>query len=144
MREVAKPDTVENLLPGRQVLQQHFRGEIALGQRGDRRQHPCVGKGLRGGDFDQHLRGAVGARPYHAAIGADVTGLHAGSNDRPVGGAAEIRHCKRADGTGTCSGEKAPPGNSAATNAGNPERHASLFRIWRGCDDSTDRPRKNS
>ena len=77
MREVAKPDAVEDLLPGRQVLQQHFRGEVAFGQRRDRRQRPGVGKGFRRRDLDQHLRRTVGARPYHAAIGADVAGLHA-------------------------------------------------------------------
>src|SRR3954452_5551899 len=51
MREIANPDPVEYLLPGRQVLQQHFRGEVAFGQRRDRRQGPCVGKGLRRGDL---------------------------------------------------------------------------------------------
>ena len=44
MREVAKPDTVEDLLPGRQVLQQHFCREVAFGQRRDRRQRPRIGK----------------------------------------------------------------------------------------------------
>ena len=124
MREVAKPDAVEDLLPGRQVLQQHFRGEVAFGQRRDRRQGPCVGKGFRRGDLDQHLRGAVGARPHHAAIGADIAGLHAGGHDRPVGGAAEIRHRERADRAGASGGEKTTSRKAARNPARNPERHA--------------------
>ena len=77
MREVAKPDPIENVLPGRQIFQQHFRGEVALGQRRDRRQRPRIVEGLRRGDLDHHLRRPVGARPHHAAFGADVAGLHA-------------------------------------------------------------------
>ena len=92
MREVAEADAIEDVLPGGQVFQQHFGGEVAFGQRRDRRQRPRIGEGLGGRDLDHHLRRPVGARPHHAAIGADVAGLHAMGNERPVGGAAEIGH----------------------------------------------------
>ena len=75
--QIAKADAVEDLLACGQVLQQNFRREVALGQRRDRRQRPHIGKRIRGGDLDQHLRGPVGARPHDAAISPDVAGLHA-------------------------------------------------------------------
>ncbi len=40
MREVPEPDAIEDILPGGQIFQQHFRGEVAFGQRRDRRQDP--------------------------------------------------------------------------------------------------------
>ena len=46
MRQVAKPDAVEDVLTGGQVLQQHLCGEIALRQGCDRRQRPGVGEGF--------------------------------------------------------------------------------------------------
>ena len=128
IREIAKPDAVEDFLPRGQVLQQHFRREVAFGQRCDRRQRPCIGKRLRRGDLDQHLRGPIGARPHDGAIGSDVTGLNARCDDRPVGGAAEIGHCERADSARARGDEKTPTGNFVETvagePAGNPERHA--------------------
>jgi hypothetical protein len=36
MREVAKPGAIKDVLPGRQLFDQEFRGEIALGQCIDR------------------------------------------------------------------------------------------------------------
>jgi hypothetical protein len=116
MRQVAEFDAVENILSGREILQQHLRGEVALGQRSDRRQNPCIVEGLRGGHFDQHLRGPVGARPHHTAIGADVAGLHAMGDDRPVSSAAEIGHRQGAKGAGArCrnGGKKMSAGNPA-------------------------------
>ena len=44
MREIAKPDAVENILTRGQVFQQHLCGEVAFGQRCDRRQRPGVGE----------------------------------------------------------------------------------------------------
>src|ERR1700675_2765335 len=42
MRQVAEPDAVKYILPGRKIFQKHFRGEVALGQRGNRRQDLCI------------------------------------------------------------------------------------------------------
>ena len=95
--EVAEFDAIENVLTRREIFQQHLGGEVAFGQRRDRRQGPDLGKGLGGGNLDHHLRGPVGARPYHAAVGADVAGLYAMGDLRPVGGAAEIGHRDRAE-----------------------------------------------
>jgi hypothetical protein len=44
--------------------------------------------------FDHDLRRPVGARPYHAAIGADVAGLHAMAEPAPVA-AAVAKKCRR-------------------------------------------------
>ena len=95
--EVAEADAIEDVLSGGQVFQQHLGGEVALRQRRDRRQRAGMPEGLGGGDLDQHLRRPVGARPHHAAVGADVAGLHAMGDQRPVGGAAEIGHRDGAD-----------------------------------------------
>src|SRR6202022_106349 len=78
-----------------------------------------------------HLRGPIRARPHHAAIGADVAGLHAMGDLRPVGGAAEVRHRNGADRAGAGGGKKTPPGKSAGRGAGNPDRHASLLGVRR-------------
>ena len=100
MRQVAEADAIKNILSGGQVFQQHLCGEIALRERGDRRQSPHIAKRLGGRNLDHHLRRPVGARPHHAAIGADVAGLHAMGDLRPVAGAAEIRHGENADAGG--------------------------------------------
>ncbi len=122
MRKVAKPDAIKDVLAGRQVFQQHFCGEVALRECRDRRQGPRVAKRFGGGDLDHHLRRTVGARPHHAAIGADVAGLHAMGDLRTVGGAAEIRHRDHA-GAGRCgSGEESSAGNIAGKSG----RHACL------------------
>ena len=92
MREVAEFDAIEYVLPGGKIFQQHLRGEVALGQRGDRRQSPRIAERFGSGDLDHHLRWPVRARPHHAAVGADIAGLHAMGDLRPVGGAAEIGH----------------------------------------------------
>ena len=104
MREVAEADAIEDVLSGGQVFQQHLGGEVALGQCRDRRQRPGIGEGLGGRNLDHHLRRPVGARPDHAAIGADVAGLHAMGIARPVGGAAEIGHRDDADAGRGCGG----------------------------------------
>ena len=42
--QVAEPDAVKYILPGGKIFQKHFRGEVAFGQRGDRRQNLCIAK----------------------------------------------------------------------------------------------------
>jgi hypothetical protein len=145
MRQVAEFDAIKNILPGREIFQQHFRGEVALGECRDRRQNPRIAKGFRGGHLDHHLRWPVRARPHHAAIGADVAGLNAMADLRPVGCAAEIGHCdgaKRARACRGCGGKKTPARKSAGKSAGNPDRHASLHDRSTECAESPDRPRK--
>ena len=44
VRQVAESDAVEYILPGGKIFQKHFRSEVALGQRGDRRQNPRIAK----------------------------------------------------------------------------------------------------
>ena len=135
MRKVAKPDPIEDVLSGGKIFQQHFRGEIALGQCRDRRQKPRIVEGFRGGDLDHHLRGTVGTRPHHAAIGADVAGLHAVADLRPVGGAAEIGHRDGAERAGACrrrGGKETPARKSRGGVARNPDRHAGLLDLPAG------------
>src|SRR6202022_3432231 len=130
MREVAESDAIKDVLPAGEVFQQHFGGEIALGQRRDRRQNPRIAKRLRRGNLAHHLRRPVGARPHHAAVGADIAGLYAMGNLRPVGSAAEIRHRNGAECAGArCrgGGKKTPSGKSAGGFARNFDRHASLL-----------------
>ena len=87
MGEIAEADSIEDVLARGQVFQQHFCGEVALRQRRDRRQRACIAEGLGGRDLDHHLRRPVRARPHHAAIEADVAGLHAMGDHWPVSGA---------------------------------------------------------
>jgi len=112
MGEVAEADSIEDVLPRGQVFQQHFCGEVALRQRRDRRQRARIAERLSGRDLDHHLRRPVRARPHHAAIGADVAGLHAVGDDRPVGGAGEIGHRNDAGAGRGCGGEESAAGNS--------------------------------
>jgi hypothetical protein len=135
MRQVAEADAVENVLAGGQVFQEHLGGKIALGQCRDRRQRPRIGKRFGGRELNHHLRRAVRARPDHAAIGADVAGLHAMGDDRPVGGAAEIGHRDDSGAGRGRGGEEFSAGNLA----GKSQIHGSLLGPARV---STDRPRK--
>ncbi len=112
MRQVAEFDAIEDVLPGRKILQQHLCGEVALGQRRDRRQRANLRKGFRGRHLDHHLRGPVGARPHHAAVGADVAGLDAVGDHGAVGGAAEIGHRDAAERGNAGGRDEAAAGNS--------------------------------
>jgi hypothetical protein len=89
--------------------------------------------------FDHHLRRPVGARPYHAAVDADIAGLHPMGNLRPVGGAAEIGRRNGAECAGAARGDG---GKKKAARKGNFDRHASLPDRSTGCAESSDRPRK--
>jgi hypothetical protein len=112
MREVAEADAIEDILAAGQVFHQYLGGEVALGQRCDRRQLARILERFGGCDLDQHLRRPVGARPDHAAVDTDVAGLHAVGDLRAVGGAAEIRHRNRADAGGSRGRQKAAASQS--------------------------------
>src|ERR1700682_3476126 len=130
MREVAESDAIKDVLPAGEIFQQHFGGEIALGQRRDRRQNPRIAKRLRRGNLDHHLRRPAGRLPHHAAVGADIAGWHAMGNLRPVGRAAEIGHRNGAECAAAgrrCGGQKTPAEKSAEIFARNFDRHASLL-----------------
>jgi hypothetical protein len=116
--EVAEADAVEDVLAGRQVLQQHLGGEITLRQRGDRRQGAGILELLGGRHLDQHLGGPVGARPDHAAVAAGVARLHAVGDQRPVRGARQIGRGEQARACRCGGGEEASAGQS--------ERHGCL------------------
>ena len=107
--EIAEADAVEDVLSARKIVHQHLRGEVALGQRRDRRQRAGVLEGFRRCHLDQHLRRPVGARPDHAAVDGDVAGLHAVGDRRPVGRARQMRHRDRAKRTGA-GGEETTAG----------------------------------
>jgi hypothetical protein len=104
MREVAKPDAVEDLLPGRQVLQQHFRGEVAFGQRRDRRQGRALAKDSVVATSTSIARGGRRA-PTPRRRRCRYRRIARLSHDRPVGGAAEIGIAS-ADGAGARGGRE--------------------------------------
>ena len=96
----------------------------------------ALSKDFGRGDLDHHLRRPVGARPHHAAVDADVAGLHAMGDLRPVRGAAEIGHRDGAEraGAGRCGGGKKTPTRKSTGNvARNFDRHASLLDRATGC-----------
>ncbi|MFK4511613.1 hypothetical protein ABIF81_006791 [Bradyrhizobium daqingense] len=109
VREIAEANAVKDVLAGGQMFNQHLRGEVALGQRRDRRQCAGIPERISRRDLDQHLRRPVGARPHHAAAGGDVARLHAVGDNWPVRGARERGHRDRAERAGT-AGEEAAAG----------------------------------
>ena len=89
--QILEADAIEDVLPGRQALDQRLGGEIGLRQRID--EHGAVDglEAVGGRNLDQHARRPVGARPDHGGVVGDVAGLDAMGDERPIGGAAEIR-----------------------------------------------------
>jgi hypothetical protein len=124
MRQVAKTDAVEDVLTRGQVLQQHFGSEITFGQCRNRGQRRCILEGFRARHLDQHLRRPIHARPHHAAIAADVTGLYAMGDLGPVRGAAEIGHRNAAKCGRRRGGKKAAARQPAEFVARNTDGHA--------------------
>src|SRR5437867_2005104 len=103
LADVVEAHAIENILPGRQAVEQQLCGEIAVRQ--------CIG-GSRANDgletlerrtFDLHPRWPVGARPDDSGVGRDVARLNAAGDERPVRGAAEVRSGEAA-GNGECCG----------------------------------------
>ena len=86
--EILEPDAIEDVLSGRQVLDQRLGGEIAFRQRIDSDRAADALEAVGGRGLDQHARRPVGARPDHAGIGRDVARLNAVGDDaagRPRG-----------------------------------------------------------
>ena len=63
--EILKADAVEDVLAGRQILDQRLGGEIAFRQRVDEDAAADGLEAVGGRDLDLHARRAVGARPDH-------------------------------------------------------------------------------
>ena len=142
MRQIAKFDAIEDILARGEIFQQHLGGEVALGESGDRRQNPRIAKRFSRGDLDQHLRRPVHARPHHAAIGADIAGLHTMGDDRAVGGTAEIGHGDGAEARHRRGRKKMASRKSAGNPARVLDRHASLLDRPTKCAGDADRRRK--
>jgi hypothetical protein len=86
---ILEANAIEQLLPGRQPVEQRLGGEVGLRQRVDK---GGVADGLEavgGRDLDMHARGPVGARPDDGGIGRHVARLDAMRDERPVDGAAQ-------------------------------------------------------
>jgi hypothetical protein len=85
---ILKTDPVEDVLSGRQALEQRFCGEIAVRQRIDERPMNDVLEAVGRRDVDQHARRPVGSRPHDCRIDRDVAGLEsmadAGAIRRPA------------------------------------------------------------
>ncbi len=96
--QVGEYNAVENVLIGRQILDELLGGEVAFGQCVQRRQTAGIGEILAGGDFEHRLGGTVGTRPHHARIGGDVARLRVVADHGTAGGAAQRGHGKRAGG----------------------------------------------
>jgi hypothetical protein len=96
-RQALEADAVENILARRQRVEQRFGGEVRFRQSVDEDAVPDLAKRVGGGDLDQHARGPVGACPDHAGASADVAGLHAMGDLRPVRCEAQAGACDAAD-----------------------------------------------
>jgi hypothetical protein len=89
--QILEADTIEDVLARRQPLDQGIGGKIGFGQRVD--EHGAVDglEAVGGRNLSQHARRPIGARPDHGGVVGDVAGLDAVSNERAIGGAAEVR-----------------------------------------------------
>jgi hypothetical protein len=86
--EVLKPDTVEDVLAGRELLEQQLRRQIAVRQSIHEGPAANILEAVAGGDLDLHPGRPIAACPDHPGIDADVARLQAVSDKRSVGGAA--------------------------------------------------------
>ncbi len=120
LRQIGKPDAIENVLPRRQALEQRLGGEIALRQRIDEYAAKDVLEAVGGRDLDQHAGRPVGPRPDHAGIDRHVARLDAVGDNRAIRGAAEIRARDAADHRGRARRRQQP------ASAQNPNRHDRL------------------
>ncbi len=97
VRKVGAAHAVENVLARGQAVDQRLHGEVALGQRIERHRAQQRLEAIAGRNVEGQARGTVGARPDHAGIERHVARLHAVADDRPVGGAGQIRRSKTAE-----------------------------------------------
>src|SRR5262249_29838141 len=94
------PDTIEDVLPGRQALDQRLGGEVGFRQRID---VDGVADGLEAvgrRHLDQHACGSIRASPNDAGIDRYVARLDAVRDHWPLGGAAERRRSEAVQGGG--------------------------------------------
>jgi hypothetical protein len=75
--EVLERHPVEDLLAGREILDEDLAGEVVVGGEDRAAQRPRVVEARRGGDVDEHPAGPVGARPDDPGVGGDVAALDA-------------------------------------------------------------------
>ena len=108
-------DAVEDVLSGRQTLEQRLGGEIALRQRIDEYALAHVAEAFGGGDLDLHARRPFGARPHHTAVETDVARLYAVGDQRPVVGAADVWPCDAQRGCGRRYGKEFAGGSTSWT-----------------------------
>ena len=87
---VLEPDPIEDVLPGRQALDQRLGGEVALRQRIDANGAADHVETLSRGHLDQHARGPIRACPDHPRVSRHIARLNAVTDHRPVGRAAQI------------------------------------------------------
>ena len=124
--EIPKSDAVEDILAGRELFEQQLGREIAVRQ--------SIHKGavahslevVGGGDLDLHPSRPIATCPDHPGIDAHVARLQAVGDERPVGGAAQIRlgdaggPCERGGGErsrGRGAGDEAAAGQRPACHA---------------------------
>jgi hypothetical protein len=86
--KVLKPDAVEDVLAGRELLEQQLGSEIAARQSIHEGPAANILEAVGSGDLNLHPGRPIAARPDHPGIDADVARLQAVSDKRPVGGAA--------------------------------------------------------
>jgi hypothetical protein len=86
--KILKADAVEDILAGRELLEQQLGREIAARQSIHEGAIANILEAVGRGDLDLHPGRPIAARPDHPGIEADVTRLHTMSDERPVGGAA--------------------------------------------------------
>jgi hypothetical protein len=89
-----KPHAIENILSGRQALEQQLCGKIAIRQRVNGCGAHDSLEAFDRGALDDHARRTVGAGPHHGGIRSDVARLNPAGDPRPVRGAAEIGFCE--------------------------------------------------
>jgi len=141
-RMVLEADAIEHVLPGGQTLEQRLGGEIGLRQRVDEDRAANSFEALAGRDLDQHARRSIRPRPDNRGIDADVAGLEAVGNHRPISGAAQRRlgdatggrHRRRRSRSGQ---EAAPRQRRAAAHDGH--RASAVESPWRKLPASSDR-----
>src|SRR5215471_14991671 len=141
-RMILESDAIEHVLPGGQTLEQRLGGEIALRQSVDEDGAANSFEALAGRDLDQHAGWSIRPRPDNRGIDADVAGLDAVGNHRPIGGTAQRglgdatggRHRRRRS---RSSQEAAPRQRRAAAHDGH--RASAVESPWRKLPASSDR-----
>ncbi len=93
-RQILEAQAIEDVLPGRQILEQRLGGKVALGQRVDEARVTNVFEAVGGRHLDQHAGWAIGPRPHHAGIDRHVAGLDTVRNNWALGRALKAGAAK--------------------------------------------------